>query len=141
MSGMTITVSTLTLTLAQAMGLYLILVGLSGLAGPRRWEGFMDELSTSPALQVLMGVTVFAIGVALAIAHSHLTDPLAIIVTLIGWAALLEGALLIAVPAPLLRIGHWSLGFTRIWAIVSLILGIVLGLAGLTGTTSATHYV
>ncbi len=135
------TVSTLTLTLAQAMGLYLILVGLSGLAGPRRWEVLMGELSTSPALQMLMGVTVFAIGVALAIVHSHLTDPLAIIVTVIGWAALVEGALLIAVPGPLLRIGHWSLGFARIWAILSLILGVLLGLAGLTGTVNTTHYI
>lgn len=138
---MTTTVSALTLMLAQAMGLYLILVGLSGLAGPRRWEGLMDELSTSPALQMLMGVAVFAIGVALAIAHSRLTDPLAIIVTLIGWAALLEGALLIAVPGPLLHIGRWSLRFTRVWAIISLILGLLLGMAGLTGTTTAAHFV
>ncbi|HWJ69978.1 MAG TPA: DUF2065 family protein [Sphingobium sp.] len=135
------TVSTLTLTLAQAMGLYLILIGLSGLAGPHRWKAVMDELAASAALQILMGVTVFAIGVALAMAHSHLTDPLAIIVTVIGWIALIEGALLIAVPGPLLRIGHWSLGFTRIWAIVSLILGILLGLAGLTGTASTAHFV
>jgi len=135
------TIPTLTLTLAQAMGLYLILVGLSGLAGPRRWDALMAELTASPALQMLMGIMVFAIGVALAISHSHLTDPLAIIVTIIGWAALIEGALLIAVPGPLLRIGHWSLGFTRIWAIVSLILGILLGLAGLTGTASTAHFV
>lgn len=135
------TISTLTLTLAQAMGLYLILIGLSGLADPRRWDAVMKDLSASAALQIFMGVSVFAIGVALAITHSRLTDPLAIIVTLIGWIALFEGALLIVVPGPLLRIGYWSLGFTRIWAIVSLILGILLGLAGLTGTTSAAHYV
>jgi len=135
------TIPTLTLTLAQAMGLYLILVGLSGLAGPRRWDALMAELTASPALQMLMGIMVFAIGVALAISHSHLTDPLAIIVTIIGWAALIEGALLIAVPGPLLRIGHWSLRFTRIWAIASLILGILLGLAGLTGTASTTYFV
>lgn len=130
-----------TLTLAQAMGLYLILVGLSGLAGPHRWDALMAELTASPALQMLMGIMVFGIGVALAISHSHLTDPLAIIVTIIGWAALIEGALLIAVPGPLLRIGHWSLRFTRIWAIASLILGILLGLAGLTGTASTTYFV
>lgn len=135
------TISTLTLTLAQAMGLYLVLVGLSGLARPRHWDTLMAELTASPALQMLMGVMVFAIGVALAISHSHLTDPLAIIVTIIGWAALIEGALLIAVPDPLLRIGRWSLGFTRIWAIASLILGILLGLAGLTGTASTTYFV
>ena len=139
---MTTTLSPLALMLAEAMGLYLILIGLSGLAAPQRWRGVMDELSASSALQMTMGVAVFAIGSAIAIAHSHLTDLLAIIVTLIGWIALLEGALLIAVPGPLLRIGHWSIGFTRIWAIAALVLGVLLGLAGLTGTAGATtHFI
>jgi len=128
------TLSVLTLYLAEALGLYLILIGLSALAAPQRWKAIMDDLATSPGLQIALGLSVLAIGIALAIAHSRLTDPLAIIVSAIGWLALLEGALLIAVPGPLLRIGHWSLGFTRIWAIVALILGIALALAGLTGT-------
>jgi uncharacterized protein YjeT (DUF2065 family) len=135
------TIIPLTLYLAEAMGLYLILIGLSGLSAPLRWTALMDELSRSPALQMILGVMVFAIGVTLVIVHSHLTDTLAIIVTVIGWAALLEGALLIVVPALLLRIGAWSLKFTRIWAVVSLIFGILLGLAGLTGRAGFSHIV
>jgi len=127
------TLSVLTLHLAEALGLYMILAGLSGLASPQRWKAMLDDLAGSPGLQITMGVMVFAIGVTLAITHSRLTDPLAIIVTAIGWFALLEGALLIVTPAPLIRIGYWSLGFTRVWAIVAILLGIALGLAGLTG--------
>src|SRR5690606_28844451 len=119
--------------LAEALGLYLILVGLSGLAAPQRWRAVMDDLAESPGLQMTMGVGVFTIGVAIAIAHSRLSDPLAIIVTVIGWLALLEGALLIVTPRPLLRIGRWSCGFTRFWAIVAIVLGVLLALAGLTG--------
>lgn len=136
-----VTLTILTLRLAEALGLYMILVGLSGLAAPQRWRALMDELSASPALQMLMGVTVFAIGVTLAMVHSILSDPLAIIVTIIGWIALIEGALLIAVPGPLLRLGRWSLDYTRIWAIVSLILGFLLALAGLTGTAGYPNIV
>ncbi len=135
------TLSVPTLTLCEALGLYMILIGLSGLAAPQRWRALMDELTASPALQMIMGVMVFVIGVTLAMIHSHLTDPLAIIVTLVGWAALLEGALLIAVPGPMLRIGAWSLQYTRVWAIVSLILGILLALAGLTGRAGYPHIV
>lgn len=134
------TLSMLTLHLAEALGLYLILIGLSGLAAPQRWRAVMDDLAESPGLQMTMGVGVFAIGVALAIAHSRLDDPLAIIVTLIGWLALLEGALLMVTPALLLRIGRWSVGFTRIWAIAALILGALLGLAGLTGTVGLSDH-
>jgi uncharacterized protein YjeT (DUF2065 family) len=132
------TLTVLTLRLAEAIGLYLLLVGLSGLSAPQRWRTLMDELIASPALQMILGVLVFAIGVTLAMVHSILADPLAILVTLIGWAALLEGALLIAVPGPLLRLGLWSLNYTRIWAIVSLILGILLALAGLLGRADAS---
>jgi uncharacterized protein YjeT (DUF2065 family) len=132
------TLTILTLRLAEAIGLYLIVIGLSGLSAPQRWRALMDELIASPALQMTMGVLVFAIGVTLAMIHSFLSDPLAIVVTLIGWAALLEGALLIAVPGPLLRLGLWSLNYTRIWAIVSLLLGILLALAGLTGRADAS---
>jgi len=46
---------------------------------------------------------------------------------------LIEGALLLAVPGPLIRVGFWSVRFTRVWAIVSIALGILLFLAGLTG--------
>ncbi len=136
-----VTLTILTLRLAEAIGLALILMGLSGLSAPQRWRLLMDELSTSPALQMTLGITVFAIGVTLAMVHSILSDPLAIIVTVIGWAALIKGALLIAVHGPILRLGFWSLAFTRIWAIVALILGFFLALAGLTGTAGYPNIV
>lgn len=128
------TLSPLTLYLAQAIGLYMILAGLSGLVKPDRWRQMMDEFAASAALTMMTGVVVFALGVTLVYVHGFLTDPLAILVTAVGWVALIEGALFMVVPHLLLRIGFWSLKFTRIWAIVSILLGILLGFAGLTGT-------
>jgi len=131
----------LTLDLAQAIGLYLILVGLSGLAKPDRWRQVIDEMAASAALTLITGVFVFVLGVTLVFIHTITTDLLAIIVTAVGWIALVEGALLIVVPHLLLRVGQWSLGFTRIWAIVAIILGILIGLAGLTGTAGYPNIV
>jgi uncharacterized protein YjeT (DUF2065 family) len=127
------TISILTLRLAEAMGLYMILIGIGGLANPARWRAVMDDLNASPALVVALGFTVFAVGVTLVMIHSLWTDPLAVIVSLISYVALIEGALLLAVPGPLIRIGHWSTGFIRAWATIALLLGIFLFLAGLTG--------
>lgn len=135
------TATSLTLHLAQAIGLYMIVAGLSGLAAPQRWQAIVDDLARSAGLQMVMGVTVFAIGAALAISHSILVDPLAIIVTVAGWLALLEGALLIATPGPLIRIGQASLRFTRIWAFASIALGLFLALAGLMGRADAAQSV
>ncbi|HUD94649.1 DUF2065 family protein [Sphingobium sp.] len=127
------TISILTLRLAEAMGLYMILIGIGGLASPPRWRAVMDDLNASPALVVALGFTVFVVGVTLVMIHSIWTDPLAVIVSIIGYVALIEGALLLAVPGPLIRIGHWSTTFIRAWAIIALLLGLFLFLAGLTG--------
>ncbi|NIJ15813.1 DUF2065 family protein [Sphingobium vermicomposti] len=127
------TISVLTLRLAEAIGLYMIVVGIGGLVAPERWRKMMDDLERSPGLVMALGFPVFAIGAALVLIHSVWTDPLAVIVSLVGYAALIEGALLLAVPGPLLRIGRWSLNFTRAWAVVSILLGILLFFAGLTG--------
>ncbi|QGP79674.1 DUF2065 family protein [Sphingobium sp. CAP-1] len=127
------TISILTLRLAEAMGLYMILIGIGGLANPARWRAVMDDLNRSPALVVTLGFAVFIVGVTLVMIHSLWTDPLAVAVSLISYIALIEGALLLAVPGPLISIGHWSTGFIRGWAIFALVLGILLFLAGLTG--------
>ncbi len=127
------TISVLTLRLAEIIGLYMIVIGLGGLASPQRWRAVMDDLNRSPGLVVTLGFAVFAVGATLVLVHSIWTDPLAIIVSLVGYVALIEGATLLAVPGPLIRIGHWSTGFIRTWALIALILGLLLFLAGLTG--------
>ena len=126
------TISILTLRLSEAIGLYMIVVGIGGLMAPSRWRAMMDDLERSPGLVMALGFPVFATGATLVLIHIW-TDPLAVIVSLIGYVALIEGALLLAIPAPLLRLGRWSLNFTRAWAAVSIVLGILLFLAGLTG--------
>lgn len=136
-----VTLSALTLFLAQIIGLYMMLVGLSALVAPQRWQQMLDDYRTSPALGMISGVLVFAIGAALVHVHSILHDPLAIAVTAVGWAALLKGALLIAVPSSLMRLGRWSMRFIRIWAFLLVILGLLLGLAGLTGTAGVPSVV
>jgi len=127
------TISILTLRLAEAIGLYLILIGISGLASPQRWRGAMEELDRSPGLTLITGLVAFALGATIVMAHRAFADPLSVIVTLAGYVALIKGALLIAVPAPLMKVGRWSLRFTRAWAVFALILGLLLFYAGLTG--------
>ena len=127
------TISILTLRLAEAIGLYMIVVGIGGLVSPSRWRAMMDDLDRSPGLVMALGFPVFVVGAVLVLIHSIWTDPLAVIVSLIGYVALFEGALLLATPAPLLRIGRLAVRFTRLWAGISILLGILLFLAGLTG--------
>lgn len=127
------TISVLTLRLAEAIGLYMIVIGIGGLVAPQRWRQMMGDLERSPGLVMALGFPVFAVGTALVLIHSIWTDPLAIIVSLIGYVALVKGALLLATPAPLIRIGRWAVNSTPVWAAISILLGILLFFAGLTG--------
>ena len=126
-------ISVLTLRLAEAIGLYMIVIGIGGLVAPQRWRQMMDDLERSPGLVMALAFPVFAVGAALVLIHSIWRDPLSIAVSAIGYVALIEGALLLAIPDPLLKISRWSLKSTRAWAIASIVLGILLFLAGLTG--------
>jgi len=132
---MLIVITTLTLTLAKAMGVYMIAAGLSGFIAPDRWRLILDEFRASAALTYISGAFVFALGVAIVMAHNIWTDPLSIVVSLVGWVALIEGIVLIVMPKPLLDFSGSLLrpGSTKFFAAFSLILGAVLLLAGLFG--------
>ncbi len=129
------TTTPLTLALAKALGLYMIAAGLSGVAAPQRWRDMIDGLRASPALAYVTGVLVLAIGAAIVLVHGVWSDPLAIVVSLIGWAGLIEGVALIAYPEPVLALGASLVrpGATRPFAILAIVLGAALLAAGFLG--------
>ena len=133
---MIVTFSVLTLQLAKAFGVYVLVTGLSGLAAPARWKAVMEDFQRSPGLVYLTAVIVLGVGLVLVLAHSLWTDPLAIIVSLFGWIALIEGVALMAASEGLLALGAATVatpGRTRAWAIMAVILGAALLAAGLFG--------
>ncbi|MEE2691220.1 MAG: DUF2065 family protein [Pseudomonadota bacterium] len=128
-------VTTLTLSLAKAMGVYMIAAGLSGFIAPDRWRQILDRFRADAALTYISGAFVFALGVAIVMAHNIWTDPLSGAVSLIGWVAAIEGIVLIVAPKPLLDVSASLMrpGATKLFAGFSLILGAALLLAGLFG--------
>ncbi len=88
----------LTLFLAKVLGGYMIFAGISGFTSKDRWENLILELRESAALSFITGVVVYVLGASILYAHHHWTDPMAIIVTLLGWGGLIEGALFLAIP-------------------------------------------
>jgi hypothetical protein len=132
------TASALTLHLAILIGLYETAVGLGGLGGALRWTALIDEIERSPALTLLAGAIAFVIGGALVLAHNFWTDPLAIVVTLIGWVALAEGVIFLAVPGPFLALFRGIARYQRAISIAALLFGILILAAGLTGRATAS---
>ena len=131
------TLTTLTLRLAEAIGLYLIAAGISGLRLPNRWREIVADIDRSAGIADLFGLASFAVGIAILIPHHILYDPLSIIVTLIAALSVVEGLLLLAFPDVVMPAAHAFARATRLWAIVALVAGALLFLAGLTGRADA----
>ena len=128
----------LTLHLLVLIGLYELVAGIAGLIGRIDWRAMTDEFVRSPSLSFVTGFMVFAIGGVMIMNHHHWTDPLAIIVSLVGWVALVEGILIMIAAKPLLIFLRPLIGSQKAVSAFAAIFGIVLILLGLTGHADPT---
>ena len=128
----------LTLHLLVLIGVYELAAGIAGLLGRLDWAALIDEFERSPALTFVTGFAAFAIGAAINLAHHHFTDLPAIIVSAIGWIALVEGVALMACPKPLLRFSRGLVRNQKLISLLAAVVGVALILLGLTGRADPT---
>ena len=126
----------LTLHLLVLIGVYELAAGIAGLTGAIDWSKLIDEFEQSPGLTFVTGFAAFAIGAAINIAHHHFTDLPAIIVSAVGWIAIIEGVAIMVCPRPLLRLSRGLLGNAKAISLIAALFGGALILLGLTGRAS-----
>ncbi|WP_429910697.1 hypothetical protein [Glycocaulis sp.] len=122
----------ITVILAQILGGYMLVMGAAMLIDRTLIARLLASLNDNIGLTVTMGLIALMIGLVIAATHTRWDNPLAIIVTLIGWAAIAEGALILWLQNRFM--GFFAPWFTSpavslIWGGVAAILGLVL-LAG-----------
>ena len=132
------TVIPLTLHLLVLIGVYELAAGIAGLTGRIDWLKMLDEFERSPALTFVTGFAAFAVGAAINLGHHHWTDLPAIIVSAIGWIAIIEGVMLMVCPKPLLRFSRGIVRNQKLISILAAGIGLVLIVAGLTGRADPT---
>jgi uncharacterized membrane protein len=128
----------LTLHLLVLIGLYELAAGIAGLTGRIDWRAMTDEFVRSPSLSFITGFMVFALGGVMIMNHHHWTDLLAIIVSLVGWIALVEGILMMIAAKPLLIFFRPLIGSQRAVSLFAAVVGIILIVLGLTGRADPT---
>jgi hypothetical protein len=131
------TLTVLTLRLAEAIGLYWLAAGIGLLIQPQKLRAIVDDFEHSPGLVYAVGIAAFTIGTAILIPHHVLYDPLSVIVTVLAALLALEGLVLIAVPQLLLAFARSFVTGARFWALIAIVLGLLLFLAGFTGRADA----
>jgi hypothetical protein len=118
----------LTITLARAYGVVILAVALAALLSPARMKATLEDFERSAGLSFLAALFAVTLGMTLVIVHSVWADFPAALVSLLGWAILIKGILLLAVPEGLLKLGSAlasSASMVRAWGVFALVLSIV----------------
>ncbi|MBU0668099.1 hypothetical protein KJ951_04500 [Patescibacteria group bacterium] len=86
------------LFLAQVFGLAYTIIGLGIIFNNKHYTKMIEELRTSAHYSYLGGVAAFVVGFAIITYHNIWISGWEVIITILGWAALIKGILLLALP-------------------------------------------
>ncbi len=126
------TASPATITLALLTGFVCLASGMVALLLPADGVEAVDELEQAPVLAVSAAFGAILFGAFLILAQRSWSDPLAVIVSLIGWTVFLEGLLLLGLPRLYVRIARPLMRHARYLGLFALMLGAFLIVASLT---------
>jgi len=127
--------SPLTSFLSKLLGLYCILVGLALMVRKEATLETVNVLLHNAPLLYVLGVITLLMGLAMVLGHNVWSGGLLpVIVTLIGWLALIKGALFLFL-SPLQAVGlYWGRfhyqRFFYVYGAISVVLGVYLTYGG-----------
>jgi uncharacterized membrane protein len=125
-----------TAMLAKLLGLLYITVALGILLDTTGYRRIFNELLGSHVLTYLSGLLALVAGLLIVLMHNHWSFSWSVAVTIIGWLALIKGALLIIHPNTLIRISEPFLrrdATLRYTGVGALLLGLFLTILGFGG--------
>jgi hypothetical protein len=119
--------------LARLMGPAFLIMGLALLVNRKHFFGIVEDVLANRALLYFAGLFALVPGLAIVLVHNVWTLDWRLIVTLIGWLAVIAGALRLLLPHHVSRLGAAMLGREAVLiagAGFYLVLGAVLSLFG-----------
>lgn len=129
-------IETLSVTqiLAVFIGVYMVAAGIGLVTDRDAYATLIDDLRENTALGYVTGAFVFFLGAAMVAVHNLWTSPLAVVVSVFSWGALIEGILMLAVRRQflgLVNVVPFTGATTLPFGIAAIVLGLVLLYAGL----------
>jgi len=93
-----IEVVTYSMFLAQLLGIYMAFMGIAFFGRMNDLPKIMDNFKQSPALVLFLSALGFVTGLLLVLTHNQWVFSWEVIVTIIGWSALLKSSLFLLFP-------------------------------------------
>jgi len=110
-------------TIAGLIGPTLIAIGATILLDLSTWPFLLEQFSHDPALIYLSGLLLFVAGLAIVRAHNRWTVGWPMLVTVLGWLAVLGGLLRMLFP---IQFGQLALGLAPRTGVLSAVAAVLL---------------
>ncbi|MBT3864449.1 hypothetical protein HOE67_03980 [Candidatus Peregrinibacteria bacterium] len=120
----------LSILVAQIIALVYLSLGLGLLFNGAYYKKSFTEMLKSPAFMYLGGVIALVVGFLIVNAHNVWVKDWTVIVTIIGWLALIKGILILVAPKLLVNIAKPMLKHTAVLGVCVVIMGLVFGYFG-----------
>lgn len=120
----------LSIFVAKVIALIYIPLGFAMLIGQLNGKNLVDSFKRSPGLSLTTGYVAVIVGVALVTYHNIWVKDWTVLVTIIGWIALIEGVLLLALPKTMFAMAKRMSKNEKLWGIITIILGLIFAYFG-----------
>jgi hypothetical protein len=114
---------------AKILALIYLSAGVAALTGQLTFRRIIEDFEKSRGLTFVTGFLTLILGMTLVTYHNFWVKDWRTLITLIGWAALLKGLMLIAFPARVSSLKYWYKS-ERPWGILMIFLGLLFGYFG-----------
>lgn len=119
----------LSILIAKIISLAYLSVGFSVLSGRMDLNQLINEFEKSPALTYLSGIMALILGMLIIEHHNFWVADWYVLITIIGWMALIKGVLLIAYPKFIGSVKGWYQNPKK-WGYFTIALGLLFGYFG-----------
>lgn len=111
-----------TVFLGKLFGLYLVAISIGMLSNRRRTMAALDEMARNGPWMLFSGMVATAAGLAVVLSHNVWNGgALPAVVTLVGWAALIKGVILLLIPGERIAIAYKGLGSERVFTAMMMV--------------------
>jgi len=100
--------------LALLFGVYVLAVAIPMIFNPKRLVDMMHQLLDSPPLIFLTAIAALIAGISVISFHNIWTPDWRGLITFLGWAAAIEGVLLIIAPGMLIKVSRKFLSWPKL---------------------------
>ena len=119
----------LSIVVAKFLSLLYLAAGISAFSGQTTYQKILKDLMSSRAASFTLGFIGLIAGVILVHYHNIWVKDWIVLITIVGWASLIKGFMLIAYPDSLGWFKSWYKD-ARAFGILAIIIGLIFGYFG-----------